>query len=74
MILFNIINSSNTIVNTCSQKFLFINLRREFLTKTHVVSGLPAGEYYVQVARADITLHNNTNNDPFNIILQELPS
>ena len=44
------------------------------MSKTHVVSGLPAGEYYVQVARADITLHNNTDNDPFNIILQELPS
>ena len=73
-IVYNIIDSFSTIVNKCSQKFLFINLRREFLTKTHVVSGLPAGEYYVQVARADITLHNNTNNDPFNIILQELPS
>jgi len=73
-IVYNIIDSSDAIVNTCIHKFLFINLRRETMSKTHVVSGLPAGEYYVQVARADITLHNNTDNEPFNIILQELPS
>jgi hypothetical protein len=73
-IVYNIIDGYLTVVNTCFQKYTFVNLRRVFLTKTHVVSGLPAGEYRVQVVRKDITLHNNTNIDPFNIILQELPS
>jgi len=73
-IVYNIIDSASVIQNTCFHRFYFINLRREFLSKTHVVSGLPAGEYKAQIYRSNLTLHSKTNFDPFNVVVQELPS